>query len=313
MNTIKDSRYLNELDHVTEDIIQLLSETMDVNSIFFTINTTYSNMVIRAFNRDTILIHEGDHALLKENLSVFFPKKSEPVVINDLEVNSIFSEQHVTHDFRKGCFMGAPIYQENDEIFGMICVYDTKPYQFSTYDIQLIKTLTSLLSKTIVLENLMLHDHLTGLYNSRYLKTFFELNKEIGLQYSLLYVDLDHFKDVNDNFGHDMGDELLKKIASLFKGIVPNDSVVTRVGGDEFVLLIPVSSNEMVESRKSACQIIDVLTSNSIEVDGQEIPISASVGITYVESGKSLKVLMKEADNAMYQAKRNGRNNLIVH
>lgn len=312
METIKNSRYVNELDSVTQDVILLLSETMDVNSIFLISNDAYSNTVIKAFNRDDLLIHEGYNVVLKDKLSEFFStNNSEVVEINNLE--ELNSNHPLKNIFHTGCFMGAPIYQANSEIFGMICMYDTKPYQFSNYDIRLVKTLTSLLSQTIKLEDLTLHDHLTGLHNSRYLKTFFEQKRESDKEYSLLYVDLDHFKHVNDNFGHDVGDELLKKIASLFKKIIPTNSVVTRIGGDEFVFLIPVTSKEMIESREVALQIIDALTTHPIEVEGQGLTISASVGMTYIEPGKSLKMLMKEADNAMYQAKRSGRNNLSVH
>lgn len=313
MDTIKNSRYLNELDAVTQDVILLLSDTMDVNSIFLTSNDAYSNMVIKTFNRENLLIHEGDNIVLKNKLSDFFSTtNSEIIVINNLEEEPV-SNHPLNDGFQTGCFMGAPIYQANKEIFGMLCMYDTKPYQFSSYDVRLVKTLTSLLSQSIKLEDLTLHDHLTGLPNSRYLKSFYEQNKDTDIEYSLLYVDLDHFKHVNDTFGHDMGDELLKRIASLFKRIIPKNSVVTRIGGDEFVFFIPVSSKEMVESREVALQIIDALTTNPIEVEGQALTISASVGMTYIEPGKSLKTLMKEADNAMYEAKRTGRNNLSVH
>jgi len=312
MDTIKNSRYLNELNAVTEEVILLLSDTMDVNSIFLTSNDAYSNMVIKAFNREHLLIHEGDNIVLKETLSEFFSTtKIEIIVINNLEEEP--TSNHPLNDgFQTGCFMAAPIYQEN-KIFGMICMYDSKPYQFSSYDLRLVKTLASLLSQTIKLEDISLHDHLTGLPNSRYLKSFYEQNRDNDMEYSLLYVDLDHFKDVNDNFGHDVGDELLKRIASLFNKIIPKNSVVTRIGGDEFVFLIPVTSKEMAESREIAIEIIDALTTNPIEVEGQGLTISASVGMTYIEPGKSLKTAMKEADNAMYAAKRDGRNNLSVH
>lgn len=313
MDTIKNSRYLTEIDSVTQEVILLLSDTMDVNSIFLTSNDAYSNLVIKAFNRDNLLIQEGFNIVLKNKLSDFFSTtNSKIIVINNLEEESD-TNHPLNEGFKTGSFMGAPIYQENNEIFGMICMYDTKPYHFSNYDIRLVKTLTSLLSQTIKLEDLTLHDHLTGLYNGRYLKSFYEQNKDNNMEYSLLYVDLDHFKHVNDNFGHDMGDELLKRIASLFRKIIPANSVVTRIGGDEFVFLIPVSSKEMVESREIALQIINALTKQPIEVEGQDLTISASVGMTYIERGKSLKTVMKEADNAMYKAKRDGRNNLSVH
>jgi diguanylate cyclase (GGDEF)-like protein len=209
--------------------------------------------------------------------------------------------------------MGAPISQGNGEIYGTICAFDTKPYDFSAYDVKLIKTLSLLLSQSIILENLMVHDYLTGLYNIHYLPGFFEQNNVDEQQYGLLYVDLDHFKEVNDEYGHDMGDELLKNIANLFKKLTPSNSVVARIGGDEFVILIPVSSKEMIESHKTALAIINELKLNPIEVNGHNLFVTASVGMTHAESGKDLKELLNEADMAMYDAKRNGRSKMSIH
>lgn len=310
MNNLNDSRYFNQLDKVAEEVITLLSETIDVNTIFLASNVNNSNLIVKAHNRNAPLLQEGDiapfdHALYTQRLE----NESGLVVIPNFEENSF----HVTLEMKQGCFMSAPVYQANGETFGTICAYDIKPYDFSVFEMRLIKTLSSLLSQSIILEDQLLHDHLTGLSNSQYLKVFFEQIKEENLQYSLLYVDLDHFKYVNDEYGHDIGDKLLKKIASLFLKIVPKDSVVARIGGDEFIFLIPVSSNEMLESSETAFRINGALSTNPIEVDGHKLTISASVGMTYAASGKSLRVLMKEADTAMYKAKRKGRSHLIVH
>jgi len=310
MSNHKDSHYFNQLDKVAEEVITLLSETIDVNTIFLASNVNNSNLIVKAHNRNEPLLQEGDLAPFNHSLyTQSVENESGLVVIPDFKEYSL----PVTHELEQGCFMSAPVYQANGEVFGTICAYDIKPYDFSVFEMRLIKTLSSLLSQSIILEDQLLHDHLTGLSNSQYLKVFFEQIKEENLQYSLLYVDLDHFKYVNDEFGHDIGDKLLKKIASLFTKIVPEDSVVARIGGDEFIFLIPVSSNEMLESSETAFRINGALSTNPIEVDGHKLTISASVGMTYAASGKSLRVLMKEADTAMYKAKRNGRSHLIVH
>ena len=296
----KDS-YFSRLDQVSEEVLSLLSDTMDVNTIFLASNDKYSNFIVKAFNRKAELLREGESSPFKDVLcKLVVENKEEPVVINDLASNPLSMNHPVTLNVGNGCFMGAPIYHGNGEIYGTICAFDTKPYEFSTYDIKLIKTLSSLLSQTIILEDLMVHDYLTGLHNSLYLKGFFEQSRDDGQAYSLLYVDLDHFKEVNDEFGHDMGDELLRNVSRLFKNLVPPSSVVARIGGDEFVLLIPVSSSEMVESKKTVSLIMSALLSNPMKVPGRELTVSASIGMTFVEPGKSLQVLIKEADMAMY-------------
>lgn len=310
----KSSHYFNQLDKVAEDVITLLSETMDVNTIFLASNDRYSNFIVKAFNRKAALMKEGEKTPFEDVLcKLVVDNDTEPIVITNLAENTMTINHPVTLNVGNGCFLGAPIYKSDGEIYGTICAFDTKPYDFTSYDVRLIKTLSSLLSQTIILEDLMLHDHLTGLYNSFYLKEFFKQDKEAGKQYSLLYVDLDRFKEVNDEYGHDIGDELLKKVASLFKKTAPKDSVVARIGGDEFVFLIPVSSIEMSEAKKVASELFELMTTQTIEVEGNHLSISASIGMTYALPGKQLKELMKEADMAMYAAKENGRSQLQVH
>lgn len=314
MVTHKSSQYFNQLDKVAEDVINLLSETMDVNTIFLASNDGYSNFIVKAFNRKAALLKEGEKTPFEDVLcKLVVDNDSEPIVITNLAENTLTFNHPVTLNVGNGCFIGAPIYKNNGEIYGTICAFDTKPYDFTAYDVRLIKTLSSLLSQTIILEDLMLHDHLTGLFNSFYLKEFFKQEKEAGKQYSLLYVDLDRFKEVNDEYGHDVGDELLKKIASLFKKTAPNDSVVARIGGDEFVFLIPVSSEEMIEAKKVTADLFELLKTQTIEIEGKQLSISASIGMTYAHPDKQLKEIMKEADTAMYVAKGNGRSQLQVH
>lgn len=314
MSAIDSEHYFRRLDKVAEEVISLLSESMDINTIFLASNDKYTNFIVKSFNRKAILLRQGESTPFSDVLcKLAVDNGSEPLVITNLANNPLTINHPVTLNVGNGCFMGAPISQGNGEIYGTICAFDTKPYDFSAYDVKLIKTLSLLLSQSIILEDLMVHDHLTGLYNSQYLAGFFEQNKENEQQYGLLYVDLDHFKEVNDEFGHDMGDELLKNIANLFKKLTPPNSVVARIGGDEFVILIPVSSREMIESHKTSLSIINELKLNPVVVNGSQLFISASVGMTYAESGKDLKVLLNEADMAMYEAKRNGRSKLSVH
>lgn len=314
MSAIQSEHYFRRLDEVAEEVISLLSESMDINTIFLASNDKYSNFVVKSFNRKAILLRQGESTPFKDVLcKLAVENGSEPVVISNLANNPLTINHPVTLNVGNGCFLGAPIFQGNGEIYGTISAFDTKPYEFSAYDVKLIKTLTLLLSQSIILEDIMVHDYLTGLYNTQYLAGFFEQNQEDEQQFGLLYVDLDHFKEVNDEYGHDMGDELLKNIANVFKKLTPPNSVVARIGGDEFVILIPVSSKEMIESYNTSLAIINELKLNPIEVNGNSLHITASVGMTYAEPGKDLKILLNEADMAMYEAKRNGRSKMSVH
>lgn len=311
MDKKKSIEYFERLDQVAEDVISLLSQAMDVNTVFLASNDNNTNFIVKAFNRKAQLLTEGESSPFEDVLCKLVTNQpEEPIVITDLASDELSVNHPVTLQIGTGCFIGAPVYNSNGKIFGTICAFDTKPYTFTSYDIKLIKTLSSLLSQTIYLENLMMKDHLTDLYNSFYLKGIFDHYDSVNNPYSLLYIDLDHFKDVNDNYGHDMGDQLLREVATIFKRLVPEKSVVARIGGDEFVLLIPTTTKEMTEAIDVGKQVIETLNTTSINIDGHELHISASIGVTFVEPGKNLKVLMNEADVAMYHAKRSGRGNL---
>lgn len=157
------------------------------------------------------------------------------------------------------------------------------------------------------------YDQLTGLPNRNLFKD--RLDKEIiksqrnGLSLSLLFLDLDHFKAINDTLGHDKGDELLKEVALRLLSCVRETDTVARLGGDEFAIILPDIDNKL-RIETIAQHIIQEL-SKAFNLGKNQINhyISTSVGIVlYPEDGADLKSLMKHVDQAMYAAKLNGRN-----
>lgn len=147
------------------------------------------------------------------------------------------------------------------------------------------------------------HDPLTSLPNRSYLqKNITQWLFEGAPRFSLLYVDMDHFKNINDSFGHQCGDALLVELSQRLKTVVPKDSTIIRHGGDEFVIFthlrddqdLLVLSNAIIET-VSKPYFIDTLTLN----------VGASIGIAkYPEHGQTLDMLLRAADIAMYEAKK---------
>ncbi len=239
--------------------------------------------------------------------------ESEPLVIPNLKENPLSYDHPITQKIGNGCFLGVPIYKGNGEVYGTLCAFDTKPYEFRGYDIKLIKTLGALISQTIYLEDGMIRDSLTGLYNRHFLKGYFQYYiKEATDLLSVLYIDVDHFKEINDNYGHDIGDEVLKNISTMLKEMVPEKNIVSRIGGDEFILLVPESSEEQQEAKALGERILTTLASQPIMVEAHHhLSVSASIGVSlYPRDGDGLDTLLKEADQAMYNVKRKGRNNI---
>jgi diguanylate cyclase (GGDEF)-like protein len=158
-------------------------------------------------------------------------------------------------------------------------------------------------------------DQLTGLPNRRLLRD--RLEKEISLsmrshqQVSLLFVDLDGFKPVNDGFGHDVGDKVLKEVARRLQACIREGDTAARIGGDEFVVSLHESNLERAVN--VANRILEALQ-RPYELTGGEIStISASIGIAeYPLHADNVEDFLVAADQAMYTAKRNGKNQLAI-
>lgn len=161
------------------------------------------------------------------------------------------------------------------------------------------------------MNHLALHDSLTGLPNRALLME--RLSHAIAMadrhnqKIALLFVDLDHFKDINDSFGHTVGDHLLQKVAQTIQSCIRLTDTVCRHGGDEFVILL----NE-IEHREDAALIAEKLLSKAAvphRIDGHDFIVTLSIGISlYPESGTDAEALMRNSDKAMYITKESGRN-----
>lgn len=129
---------------------------------------------------------------------------------------------------------------------------------------------------------------------------------------AMMYIDLDKFKPVNDTFGHDVGDLLLKEVAMRLKNCMRESDTVSRVGGDEFLALLPVIEAEL-DAQLVAEKILYAI-SLPFEIAGHDISISASIGIaSYPNHGGDEMTLTRNADTAMYYAKNGGRNNVRIY
>ncbi len=151
------------------------------------------------------------------------------------------------------------------------------------------------------------HDKLTGLANRKYFAEEFKKLKEEadsnGANIGVIFIDIDKFKEVNDSYGHDVGDLVLENIASRMKNSLKEKDLKARMGGDEFVIaLADLSSKEKII--KVARRLIKDLK-KTLTINGKEIPISISAGVSfYPDESRELEILIKSADAAMYRAKR---------
>lgn len=152
------------------------------------------------------------------------------------------------------------------------------------------------------------YDSLTNLPNREFLTKM--ITDEITKKgtFSVFFMDLDGFKNVNDTYGHELGDKLLQLVSERLKNVVRSGDVVSRLGGDEFVLLIEKASDQQIVI-DLAERIVEVVN-EPFHINSFIINVSASIGIAmYPKHGADYQSLVKNADEAMYNAKRNGKNN----
>lgn len=188
-----------------------------------------------------------------------------------------------------------------------------KKLQSKEHDLQRVNMLLSQLDQARVsLQQAAHYDALTNLINRRGFNQVFaerlaEQNASGGML-AVMFLDIDHFKRINDSLGHDAGDQLLKIIAGHIKAATRSQDVVARFGGDEFCILIGLHSRE--EARHLAQRIMHKVK-EPIDLGGRRMVMTTSIGISvFPDDGDSCDELLKHADLALYQSKGSGRNNL---
>lgn len=158
------------------------------------------------------------------------------------------------------------------------------------------------------------HDALTGLPNRLHMESEFEhlraAAKRAGRGLALAFIDLDNFKVVNDSLGHAAGDELLKTVARRMLETVRDDGMVVRVGGDEFIVVAPLSQSGPADELEMFERLRERIA-EAISLEGLTIHVTSSMGLALCpQHGSSLAELLQNADTAMYRAKEDGRDNI---
>lgn len=154
-------------------------------------------------------------------------------------------------------------------------------------------------------------DPLTGLYNRRYLDSHLagrvNHNGNLPRATAVMVLDLDHFKSINDRFGHAAGDAVLKQFAHRIRMNIRGIDLAARVGGEEFVLVLPETSGP--EAQMIAHRLVRVTAQEPFVIgDGRELPVTVSIGVTEARAGETADQVIDRADAALYRAKADGRN-----
>lgn len=215
----------------------------------------------------------------------------------------------------KACW-SSPVYDNQQNVLGTFAMYYHKIHTPTEVDFNIIEKATYLTSLAIQhyhaedkINFMAFHDVLTGLPNRRLLNKTISNTIELHSNQSIaiMYIDLDRFKLINDSLGHYIGDRLLVNVAKRLLGCIGEQDIVSRQGGDEFTVLL---LNRTKQEIRSIAETIITLLAKSFIVEGYELFVTPSIGIScYPDDGVGATELFRKADVAMYQVKKEGRNN----
>ena len=171
-----------------------------------------------------------------------------------------------------------------------------------------------LFDEVTTLRKQVVTDPLTGLFNVRHfrksLEHELERTRRTGMTTALIMVDLDHFKNINDTWGHESGNQVLQTVAQLLQDQTRKLDICCRYGGEEFAVILP--STELMLARQVAERCLNSLRETVIPLDETDLQVAASIGVAVADnSAQTAESLIENADECMYEAKRGGRNQVV--
>ena len=216
-----------------------------------------------------------------------------------------------------------PIISSTNRVLGTFAIYHSKPSVPNSSDIERINFAANLASIAIEnrntrfeLEHRAYSDYLTNLPNRRYFIEQAELElsryQRYGEEFSLVMFDIDNFKQINDKYGHNIGDLVLQNIAKICRLLLRDIDLIGRIGGEEFAIILPQTN--MQEASNVAKKLRIAISKEKIIVNKEvSFNFTASFGITSANKYKSIDDLLIQSDLALYEAKNNGRNQVCVY
>ncbi len=261
-----------------------------------------------------------------------------PLVLEDATQLPVFRDLPTVASLGVRAYAGIPLKTETGEVLGSFCAVDFKAKQWTKEDIEVLVELAHSTMREIRLRqalrdaevlnqqlreqlrkvdalNLALNelartDPLTGLRNRRAFDDSLELELAVVERtqspLSLLMLDVDHFKRINDNFGHEAGDKVLRSIAQVLNGCVRIIDVVARVGGEEFAVILPHTDEQ------GALEVAQRMRAAVAQATWLSQPTTISIGSASLRDAESACNLFARADAALYEAKKSGRNRVVA-
>ena len=335
-NTIKAYDYINEEFKLYKDEMEKKVKILEnIVEVEFYLNSIVSksdffkevnNIIISALKIDysTIYLIENDKYVAKVSNNKFSMKVLEEKYIYlydgiDVSIFNMEYENSKNNITNSKSIMMIPLIL-GDRIIGYIFLEHSEKGYFSYKYQEYIKKMANLIA--VAIKNAELYrklklaakiDYLTGLYNRDYFYNRVAKSSRDRKYYAIVMIDIDNFKSINDEYGHPVGDIVIKNISQIIMDNIRERDIAARYGGEEIILYI---DNEQVNEEEIYNMIDDIrrkIANNSIIIEEDIIEVTASFGVSFSKSEDHIDDVIKEADRLLYKAKSIGKNRVIIH
>lgn len=307
-----------DMEQIYQAVVMQVQQVVPCeNCTLFLLDAAHSRLEARATRGRVVNLLDHVAFDLGTGISGWVAGRGKPLIIGDLtEEPNLLNVEMIPPRIRS--FIAIPL-RVQDHIVGVINVSHSRPHAFTQDDIRLLHILAGQAAITIertevfhTLETLAITDGLTQIYNRRYFQMRLEeeicRSRRYDQPLSLLIIDADKFKGVNDHFGHASGDLVLQELARVLKQSVRETEIVARYGGEEFAIILPQTEETAALSAAERVRA-SVEKHRFYTVDGNPLRLTVSIGCADAPgSAQTAFALIEAADRALLKAKRGGRN-----
>lgn len=316
----KELGFILTPDEINRNIISNLTKTIENGDIYILCGVTpdLQNLEIQALESPAGTL--PTEVLHLDEFNTWVMRHRQPLIVTDAAKDYRFNTANILAKTRTRSLIMSPLIT-GDRLLGIIRIDSYRPETFTVDDLRLLAIISNIGALTIYnaqlykqTEYLAIRDDLTGIYVKRYFQERLEKliaeAKLFGGSFSVLLLDLDKFKDLNDQFGHSVGDRVLQKVAKLIEEDSPQDSIVARYGGEEFAVILPHTTRS--EARNVAEGIRRLIQEQTFSVRREGTYTTISIGLAeFPPEGDTSGEIIDMADKRLYEAKRKGRNRVV--